>query len=232
MERDLRSVQLYTFRVRRVVSPRSPTSCALRFHFFGFLAAGTFAIGAQGCAATSHPESPKPLDLVLEEGSAYVPNSAVTLPREYWVVIRSPPARPTCFRARTAPELTAACAKSDAFAAELRDYRMCAAASSSADVARVNALPMDLAMRVSTRLHQTLRFRREGDHVEPYAYNTDLVAVCERDAAARNGFLKARCDRELRARDSGDRTAEFLMWTEAELTELPSRLNALYGIAK
>lgn len=202
-------------------------------HFFGFLAALTFAIGAQGCATTSHPQSPKPLDLVLEEGSAYVPNSAVTLPREYWVVIRSPAGAAYMFpRPDGRPELTAACAKSDAFAAELRDYRMCAAASSSADVARVNALPMDLAMRVSTRLHQTLRFRREGDHVEPYAYNTDVVAVCERDAAARNGFLKARCDRELRARDSGDRTAEFLMWTEAELTELPSRLNALYGIAK
>lgn len=202
-------------------------------HFFGFLAAGTFAIGAQGCAATSHPQSPKPLDLVLEEGSAYVPNSAVTLPREYWVVIRSPAGAAYMFpRPDGRPELTAACAKNDAFATELRDYRLCAAAASSADVSRVNALPMDLALRVSTRLHQTLRFRREGDHVEPFAYNTDVVAVCERDAAARSGFLKARCDRELRARDSGDRTAEFLMWTEAELTELPSRLNALYGIAK
>jgi hypothetical protein len=202
-------------------------------HFFGFLAAGTFVIGAQGCAAASHPESPKPLDLVLEEGSAYVPNSAVTLPREYWVVIRSPAGAAYMFpRPDGRPELTAACAQSDAFAADLRDYRLCAAASSSADLARVNALPMDLAMRVSTRLHQTLRFRREGDHVEPYAYNTDLVAVCERDAGARNGFLKARCDRELRARDSGDRTAEFLVWTEAELTELPARLNALYGIAE
>lgn len=201
--------------------------------FFGFVSAGTFALGAQGCAATSRPPSPKPLDLVLEEGSAYVPNGAVTLPREYWVVIRSASGSASMFpRPDGRPELAQACARGDAFAAELRDHALCAAAASSTDVARVNALPMDLAMRVSTRLHQTLRFRREGDRVEPYAYNTDVVAVCERDAAARSGFLKVRCDRELRARDSGERTAEFLVWTEAELTELPARLNALYGIAE
>ncbi len=202
-------------------------------YFFGLLAAGTFALGAQGCAASSPPQSPKPLDLSLDEGSAYVPNGAITLPREYWVVIRSASGSASMFpRPDGRPELSAACTKGDAFAAELRDYRMCAPAASSADVARVNALPMDLAMRVSTRLHQTLRFRREGDHVEPFAYTTDVVAVCERDAGARTGFLKARCDREIRARDSGVRTAEFLVWTEAELTELPARLNALYGVAQ
>ncbi len=201
--------------------------------FFGFVSAATFALGAQGCALSSRPTSPKPLDLVLDEGSAYVPNRAVTLPREYWVVIRSAGGPAYMFpRPDGRPELAAACAESGTFADDLRSYRLCAAAASQADVERVNALPMDLAMRVSTRLHQTLRFRREGDHVEPFPYNTDVVAVCERDAAARGGFLKVRCDRELRARDSGERTADFLAWSEAELTELPARLNALYGVTQ
>jgi hypothetical protein len=197
----------------------------------GFSALATFAMASAGCVA-ARPQSPKPLDLVLEEGSEYVPNRTVTLPREYWVVIRSPRGATYMFpRPDGRPELTAACTKGDAFAAELQDYRLCNAAASAADVNRVNALPEALAMRVSTRLHETLRFHREKDGIDPFPYNTDVVAVCERDAAARNGFLKARCDRELAAKDGGDRAAIAYAWTEGELAELPSRLNALYGIA-
>jgi hypothetical protein len=193
-------------------------------------AAAFVALLMTGCAA--RPESPKPYDLVLVEGSEYVRNTSVRLPQEYWVVIRARGGSASMFpRPDGRPELASACETGDAFSAELKAYRLCRAATSSADLALVNALPEGTALRVSTFLHGTLRFKTTADGIDPFPYTGDLIGICERDPAARTGFLKARCDRALGYMASGQRNDVFYPWTEAERTELPARLNALYGVS-
>jgi hypothetical protein len=195
------------------------------------LGVAAFGIQLTGCA--QRPESPKPYDLVLEEDSEYIRNASVNLPMEYWVVIRNSRGTTSMFpRPDGRVELALACEDTSAFAAELKQYRLCAPASSQADLQTVNGMPEATAMRVSTFLHKSLTFRRSGASIDPYPYLTDIVRLCERDNAARIGFLKVTCDRELEAVKRGSRNDLAYAWSEAELSQLPARLNAMYGIEK
>lgn len=181
--------------------------------------------------APSPVASPKAPDLTLEPGSSYVKNPALTLPREYWVVVREVSGSHFLFpRPDGAEALQKECTTGSPLAARLAAHALCQPASSSEEVAQVNHLSAELALEVSSFLHHDLSFRRSGESITPAPFTNDLLALCGQFPELRAGVMKARCDDEERYAAGGPRPALFMPFSEAELEALPAALNALYGV--
>jgi hypothetical protein len=201
-----------------------------------FAVALSISAALAACTPTTSGRPPAarpdiPSGYALAEGDEVVPNPDVALTRTYWAVVRSSAGTDYVIpRPDGDATLAAACAAGGSEADALRAHALCRAAETADEVAKINALDESFALELSTRLHQGLRFRREGDTIAPFPLERDLLDLCKADPSLRTGALSARCaDAEAYA-DGRPRPAIFRMWTEAELEAVPGALNRLYGI--
>lgn len=190
-----------------------------------------------GCAqVASHPHA---TDFVLTDGYTYEKNPNVKLSREYWIIVADPNgSRAMLPRPDGDPRVVAECAANGPLAATLRGAQLCSQATSET-LARVNALTPDEAVRVSTFLHEKLRFSaNEGDaekgiapSVQPYPLTDDILAVCKAFPADRSGALRERCDEELKYEGASARPSIARVYSVEDARALATRLNELYGIS-
>lgn len=205
------------------------------------LAIGLAIGGVSGCAAST-PWNPHPHDFVLTEGSRYEKNPDVALTREYWIIIEQEDGtRAMLPRPDGDPRIVEECKTGSALAKVFEEAQLCSSAP-QATLARVNALTDSEARQTSTFLHQKLRFTANvtdatpgaagPSFVEPYALTSDVLDVCKTYESDRNGRLRAVCDRELQAAQSGSRSEVAVAYALEEARALAERLNELYGIPR
>ncbi len=198
------------------------------------------ALAVAGCSSTpdaaapkaEEGENPKAPDVVFTDGEVYVKNSAVKLPREYWIVFRLRDGRHAMFpRPDGAPAIATECASGSALGERFRKNALCEQAGSDEAVGRVNGMTLDDALEVSTFLHEHLKFRRESEAIAPFPYTSDILAVCRAFPDLASTALEERCTDEIAAAEKGGaRPSIFRSWTTDELASLPGALNRLYGI--
>lgn len=205
--------------------PRRATATLIQLACAGAL------LATAACGSTPPPYSPHPYDFVPGPDDTYMPNEAVTLTREYWVIFQQPDGTHYMFpRPDGEPLLAEACAADDAFGLMLQTAQLCHEAASSADVARVNALTIEEARQISTYLHGRLLFEPGEGDTTPHALISDTIDVCNTQPAVRQGALLAVCDRELGWADGGSRPSIFNPLTEDEASALAASLNQLYEV--
>jgi hypothetical protein len=190
------------------------------------------AICTQACAASAPVESPKPFDFGVQDGYTFEKNRDVGLAREYWTILRGPNEAYALYpRPDGAPRIAEECAKDTDLSKRFHGLSLCAAATSSAAVERVNSLTRDDALAISTFLHRGLRFRRAGNAIEPHPLTSDIVEVCKGNDELRSNELADVCGFEMRYADSNAPRPDIgYVFTERDLQHLPQALNALYGI--
>ncbi|MBX3187611.1 MAG: hypothetical protein KF819_11375 [Labilithrix sp.] len=199
-----------------------------------FVAALTLA----ACGSTAKVSSPHPHDFVLTDGSTYEKNPDVKLAREYWIVIKTPDGKHAMLpRPDGDRRIVEECKAKGTLAPLFVDTGLCASATATT-LSRVNGLTASEAMRVSTFLHERLRFTALAPDdasgrpasVDPYPLTSDLLDVCKRFPADREGALRAICDDELRWEEGGVRPAIARVYSVDETRVIADRLNDLYGV--
>lgn len=166
-------------------------------------------------------------------GDTWLPDCQNPLRLEYWRVFAS-----AADSAYTMPRLDGerrlapACADpGHAVAALVQQYGLCAAATTTAEVERVNHMAPADALALTHFLHQQLRFViADGTTpgIDPYPFPTDVLAACGLHVAANSAELNVICDRERDRLRSGIEPLYFYDGPGA--VELVARLNELYGI--
>lgn len=194
----------------------------------------TLALSAasQACAASAPAESPKPYDIAAQDGYTFEKNEDVKLAREYWTILRGPnDAYALVPRPDAASQIAEECARDTELAKRFQKAALCSAATSSADVERVNALSREDARAVSSFLHRGLRFRREGSTIAPYPLSSDIIEICKSSEKLRASELADVCAFEMRHADLGAPRPDIgYVFTARDLDHLPAALNALYGV--
>jgi hypothetical protein len=206
----------------------------------GRLCALAFVLAA--CTA-SDDLGPHPHDHPGVSGRHYEKNPSVALAREYWIIsvdtdrgTRAMLPRPDGDR-----RIVRECEANGPLAAFFRSAALCASASSTEAVERINALTRDQALRISTFLHEKLYFVSEdrGEEglpqaadVNPHPLTSDILDVCKTFESDRAGALRELCDyeQERQASGGGGHMARGMSTDEARA--LAARLNELYGIAE
>lgn len=163
----------------------------------------------------------------------WLPDCQSTLKREYYRVFAT--SRTSAYvipRPDGAPELVTVC-NTDAhpLRAPVDEYSLCAPATDSATVARINdMLPAD-ALTLTHYMHTMLRFEATegipGAYLRPFAIPSDVLDACALHPDALSTELAADCEAERRAVDSGIEGPTF----QVTATELARLLNELYGVA-
>lgn len=108
-------------------------------------------------------------------------------------------------------------------------YTLCAD-SARVDIERVNAMDVVDALAIAHHLNGKLVFVAEATDVRPYAIPSDILLLCQQDDAFRNGPMKERCDFEIEADETGDRTDIGWSHTGQQGVVLAAKLNELYGV--
>ncbi|MFO0639931.1 MAG: hypothetical protein U0183_12015 [Polyangiaceae bacterium] len=202
-----------------------------------FFASFLLAAALGGCA--HEPSHPHATNFALTDGYTYEKNPNVKLSREYWIIVADPKgSRAMLPRPDGDPRVVAECVANGPLASTLRDAQLCSQATAET-LPRVNALSPTEAVRVSTFLHEKLRFSAdEGDankgiapSVQPYPLTDDILDVCKTFPADRSGALRERCDEELKYENASERPSIARVYSVEDARALAARLNELYGIS-
>jgi hypothetical protein len=212
------------------------------------LVAAAFGLGLTACASSSNSSAQRTSAVENPSGSCeasgdgsragyhsaagttWLPDCRNTLQREYWRVFAQ--ARDSAYvipRPDGARELGRACSDP---AHELNSvvvkYSLCGAASSPAEVERVNNMqPVD-ALAITHFMHGMLRFISTGSGVSPYPLPTDILDACALHPDGASAELRFICDRERDRLSSGQEIG--FDYSGPGAIELAELLNELYGI--
>ena len=164
-------------------------------------------------------------------GSTWLPDCGNALRREYWrVFAQTPDSAYVIPRPDGAPELASVCSDTGHELNQLvRRYALCQAASSGAEVTRVNdILPAD-ALAITRFMHGVLRFVSDGgSEIAPYPLPSDIIDACALHPETPSADLRAICERERDRLASGQGIG--FSYTGPGAIELAALLNELYGI--
>jgi hypothetical protein len=164
-----------------------------------------------------------------EPGDVYLPDCDLPVAREYWrVCARGAESAYTFPRLDGSPMLRLVCRDAGYPISPLVErYGLCAAATTPAEVDRVNdMLPAD-ALAITHWLHGQLVFRGTDQGVEPPPFPNDVLDACALHPGSRSPELVSVCDEERARLDSGHDIGLSYAAVGLELARL---LNELYGI--
>jgi hypothetical protein len=165
-------------------------------------------------------------------GSTWVPDCQNPLRREYYRIYQqSPTSAYTIPRLDGAPMLAPACTDANhPLAPLLRKYELCAEATTTEQVDRINHMAPADALQITHFLHMNLRFAAstEAHQIVPYAFGSDIIAACDLHPAQNSSALNVFCNRERELARTGIGVGTTTEGPGA--VELALRLNELYGI--
>jgi hypothetical protein len=168
-----------------------------------------------------------------EPGSVWLPDCANPLRREYWRVYAvSADSAYVLPRPDGARELSVVCnASTHPLKALVERYRLCALASTAADVAVINDMRPADALTLTHFMHTQLLFEvTEGipnAYLLPYPLPSDVLDACALHPGTNTSAMQADCELTQHFVDTGLETAPEYSQSASELARL---LDELYGI--
>jgi hypothetical protein len=164
------------------------------------------------------------------EGAQWLLDCTKPLKREYWRVFAVTSGSAYIMpRPDGARELAGTCADpAQALHAIVVAHALCAAASSSAAVAKANDIPPADALAIAHHMHGALRFVADGGGITPFPIPSDIVDACDAAPTASDPALDEMCKRERGRLASGNDVG--FSYTGPGAVSLAARLNRLYGI--